>query len=515
MFKSAKSVRSIHKLTFAIGLIASVTSSAQAQELPEQVVFAGKGGEPNPWNPVAAPVVGADGHFYGTSLGYRSRDGSVYRLSCDGTKLDVITPFTANEEIWGGVIEGKSGDLYGNVRQASAPNDKGFVFRLGKTGKLTQLHTFTGLDGALPEAPPLEAPDGTLYGITWQGGADSVSGPGFGTVYKIDPSGTFSTVYDFGIDDGVTSGANPNSRLVRAADGTLYGTTAAGGANGEGTVFKINPAGMFSVLYSFGGTNGESPHDLLLGKDGNLYGRAFGGQGIVFSLTPAGAFSIVHKLTAMEGNFEYRGDRTEIAFGGSLLQGLDDKLYGVAYYGGANNYGTVFALTLDGQLTVLYTFKGMTDGRNPRSIVQGRDKNLFGGFSGGNSGIFKVVMPFADASACPAAPPPTPPDAGVTDPTTNDAGAADASIGGNDAGVRADSGASDSGTSGTVPDSGTRDAGGGNSDGSDGGSEGSSGDVAKDKGTSSCTLASGSDVDGALTLLGLLSLVFVSRRRRS
>lgn len=505
-------------LSFALLLAAGATTTAVAQELPEQVVFAGKSGEGNAWTPVAAPTIGADGAFYGTSVGYGDRNGAVYRLSCDGTKFEVILPFTASEELWGGVIEGKSGDLYGNVRKAAAPNAMGFVYRLAKTGKLTQLHGFTGLDGDQPVAPPLEAPDGTLYGVTWQGGADSVSGAGFGTVYKIDPAGVFSTLYDFGIDDGMVSGANPNSRLVRAADGTLYGTTATRGANNGGTVFKLDPQGKFSVLYAFGGTNGENPYDLLIGKDGNLYGRAFGGNGLVFSLTPAGAFSIVHKMAGTEGDFEYSpSNRPALSTDGSLVQGADDKLYGISYYGGANNYGTVFELTLEGQLKVLYTFKGMTDGANPRSLVQGRDKNLLGGFERGNTGIFKVVMPFADPAGCPTAPPAVNPDAGVA--TADDAGtlpgtdasvpptSADAAVS-NDAGnaiTSADASVvspSDAGTSAPPAPS----------DAST--SEGSSSNVDKDKGTSSCALAANGDLDGALTLLGLLSMVFVRRRRR-
>jgi uncharacterized repeat protein (TIGR03803 family) len=126
------------------------------------------------------------------------------------------------------------------------------------------------------------ATDGSLYGTTWDGGAPHY---GYGTVFKITPSGTFTKLYSFGNGD---DGSRPWAALIQATDGNLYGTTSDGGY-GSGTVFAITPGGTLTTLYSFFYYEGATPYAALLqASNRQLYGTAAsGGQygyGAVFVL---------------------------------------------------------------------------------------------------------------------------------------------------------------------------------------------------------------------------------------
>jgi uncharacterized repeat protein (TIGR03803 family) len=151
---------------------------------------------------------------------------------------------------------------------------------------------------AAPAVGLTQGADGNLYGVSASGGANR----GQGMFYRVTPAGGRTVLYSFGAgnDDAV----QPDAALIQGADGNFYGTSAAGGAYGAGTVFRITPAGVETVLYAFsGGASGEPATPapgLILGADGNLYGttRAGGAHsiGVVFRLTPAGALSVLDSL---------------------------------------------------------------------------------------------------------------------------------------------------------------------------------------------------------------------------
>jgi uncharacterized repeat protein (TIGR03803 family) len=147
------------------------------------------------------------------------------------------------------------------------------VLRLTLSGTETVIHSFgdTG-DGVDPSGTLLQASDGYLYGMTYQGGANDL-----GTVFKIDPaSGSESILYSFNV---VPVAARPGAGLVQANDGNFYGTTTQGGTRGNGTIFKLTPSGTESVLWSFGtGSDGYLPEGNLVQADnGSLYGLAVAG----------------------------------------------------------------------------------------------------------------------------------------------------------------------------------------------------------------------------------------------
>ena len=90
----------------------------------------------------------------------------------------------------------------------------------------------------------------------------------------------------------------PGSGLVRAADGKLYGVTAAGGRHGQGVVFRLESDGAITTIHDFAGNEVLTPNaPLLAAPDGNLYGTSYSGgigYGTVFRVTLSGAFTLIH-----------------------------------------------------------------------------------------------------------------------------------------------------------------------------------------------------------------------------
>ena len=214
-------------------------------------------------------------------------------------------------------------------------------------------------DGYNPQASLISGGDGFYYGTTQAGGPANL-----GTVYKITAAGVLTTLYAF---SGSSDGALPKAGLVSGGNGFFYGTTSAGGTNGNGTIFKISPAGVLTNLHSFSADNpgstanadGASPQAALVsGGDGYLYGMAEAGgtsaRGTVFRISPAGAFNVVHSFATGEG-------AEPVA---ALTLGGDGFLYGTTQFGGvsSSDLGTVFRVTAAGSLQTLYSFTNGTDG---------------------------------------------------------------------------------------------------------------------------------------------------------
>jgi len=163
----------------------------------------------------------------------------------------------------------------------------GTIFRITSGGTLTTLYSSCAktscADGAAPYAGLIQARDGNFYGTTSSGGTNRL-----GTVFKITPAGALTTLHSFCIQPACDDGATPYAGLVQATDGNLYGTTLEGGAKGYGTVFKITPSGTLTTLYSFcpqtGCTDGVQPWGgLLQGTDGNFYGTTYHGGHVICS----------------------------------------------------------------------------------------------------------------------------------------------------------------------------------------------------------------------------------------
>jgi uncharacterized repeat protein (TIGR03803 family) len=215
------------------------------------------------------------GNLYGTTAagGGACSCGVVFRLDLSGSEK-VIYTFTGGADggaPYGGVISDSAGNLYGTTA-AGGTYGNGTVFMVDTTGKETALYSFTGgADGGGPEAGLVRDSAGNLYGTTGNGGA---FGPG--TVFVVGQTDKETVLYSF---SGAADGGYPFSTLVRDLAGNLYGTTAAGGGFGNGTVFTVDTTGKETVLYSFaGGTDGADPASGLVRDLAVDAGLPSGGQ---------------------------------------------------------------------------------------------------------------------------------------------------------------------------------------------------------------------------------------------
>ncbi len=356
----------------------------------------------------------SDGNFYGTAGGGSYSQGEVFKITSSGT-LTTIYSFCAQTGCpdgngpLGGVVQGTDGNLYG-VTQYGGSYDNGTVFKITRTGTLTTLYSFCAqtscADGSQPLAGLVQGTDGNFYGTTAGGG-----GNGAGTVFKMTSAGALTTLHSFDNDDG----AGPAAALVQGSDGNFYGTTYYGGNYIWGTVFKISPGGDFTSLYSFKQyPYGANPYSSLVqGSDGNFYGTTYGGGinyncepgcGTVFSITPDGELNPLYYFSGADGFGPYAG----------LVLGSDGNFYGTTQWGGTsswcNNYGvpgcgTVFTMTPGGTLTTLHSFDN-DDGAGPAAaLVQAANGSFYGTTNGGGADgdgtIFRVGVVRACATCRP------------------------------------------------------------------------------------------------------------------
>jgi uncharacterized repeat protein (TIGR03803 family) len=303
-------------------------------------------------------VQAANGDFYGTTVagGANGNWGTVFRITPSG-QLTTLHSFCTETECTdgyspSGLVQATNGDFYGTT-DGGGTNQGGTVFKITPSGKLTTLYSFCAqagcTDGYDPNASLVQATNGDLYGTTFLGGANGNGG----TVFKITLSGTLTTLYSFCAETGCTDGFGPESGFVQAANGDLYGTTAQGGANGDGTlptggtVFKVTLGGMLTTLYSFcAETNcadGEDPYGgLVQAINGDLYGTTFSGgslgAGAIFKIAPRGALTTLHNFCTETGCADGVSPT-------GLVEATSGILYGTTAYGGTDNAGTVFRLS--------------------------------------------------------------------------------------------------------------------------------------------------------------------------
>lgn len=235
------------------------------------------------------------------------------------------------------------------------------------------LADFNGTNGANPLTMTLvQGLDGNFYGTTSLGGANSN-----GTVFKITQTGVLTTLYSFCAQPLCADGFYPQGGLLLATDGNLYGTTSSGGANGYGTVFKITSQGELTTLHSFSPAEAGVPSALVQGENGDFYGTSMtggsSGKGTVFKITFAGTFTTLYTFCTQTNCPDGYFPRS------ALVEGSDGSFYGTAISGGADiYYGTIFKITRAGMLTTLHSFDG-TDGDYPiGALVQGLDGSFYG-----------------------------------------------------------------------------------------------------------------------------------------
>jgi uncharacterized repeat protein (TIGR03803 family) len=297
---------------------------------------------PNGEYPVGALVQGTDGNLYGTTTSGGTRNsngdfgqGTIFKMSLTGTLListtvrglPVAPENRAAEPNFPEfpLIQGRDGNFYG-VSFKAGGSALGDIFRFTPGGVVTELHTFAPSEGYQPLGGLVQGSDGNFYGTTEIGGSADT-----GSVYRLTPAGEFTVLHQFGPQQG-PDGAQPRGEMILARDGNLYGTTGSGGTGSVGTIFQLTPAGVLTIVFNIpnGSLAGTHPDSALIqGSDGNFYGTApagggANGDGTVFRLniSPNG----VQEKTF--GNISTRlptGTGDNVLIGGFIITGTQPK----------------------------------------------------------------------------------------------------------------------------------------------------------------------------------------------
>lgn len=296
------------------------------------------------------------------------------------------------------LVQGTNGDLYGTAPSGGA-NSGGTVFKMTPGGTVTTIYSFCAqtncTDGKAPFAGLVLANNGTFYGTTSSGGQYG----DYGTVFSITSAGALTTLHSFNI---ATDGAYLVAALVQATNGTFYGATGEGGTNNYGTIFSMTSGGTVTTLHSFDRTDGAYPYGALVqATNGTFYGTTsdFGanGDGTVFSITSGGTLTTLHNFDGTDGAYPNP----------SLVQATNGTFYGTTVEGGANGYGTVFSITSGGTLTTLHSFD-LTDGAEPyATLVQATNGNFYGTTSVGGTANCSFGQPCGNVFSITAAGTPT------------------------------------------------------------------------------------------------------------
>ncbi len=348
-------------------------------------------------NPRARPLLASDGHLYATTeRGGAYGFGNVLRLPLLGSPTTIFSfnyfdpGSTWGSEPKGGLIEAPDGSLIGTTTGGgNSANFGGSVFKMTKAGGISLIKSFAGPEGSHAGPGMIAAADGSLYGVTRFAGPQRG-----GTVFRISPEGVHSVVAAF--SDSGSGGHYPQGDLVWGPSGEIWGTTSHGGTHGSGTVFSIDTAGQITVLHSFRGTDGSYPYaGLLRASDGNYYGTTYSGGagmwGTVFRVTPSGDFSTIASFFGPKGKYLY----------GALVENIDGDLYGMARSGGMLDEGTIFRLTIHPPVITPMAFPGGVSGE----VVSlcGRHFGLVSSVSiGGVEVAFTVLSPTEIAVTLPA-----------------------------------------------------------------------------------------------------------------
>lgn len=368
--------------------VMAVATPAYAQTYSVMYNFGNQTGDPI--LPAGVIAQGRDGALYATAAfgGATTGEGAVFKIAPSG-QLEVLYSFCSQancadgEQPFGGLTLRPDDHFLSttNIGPGTSCQSQlgcGTVFDISPTGTLTTLYTFTdGTAGGNPSGPPILGPDGSFYGVAANGNPPSSCG----TLYKItpgsgaSPAGVFTLLHRF----YGTQGCNPNGPLVLGNDGNFYGTTAASTAGEGGVIFRLSviphKAPVLTVLATFDGVSLPDPNGpLIQGSDGNFYGttrypRSGVGGGVIFRITPAGTVTILHTLNGT----------TDGLWPLTLLQATDGNFYGVAADGGTSSNpncanggcGTLFQITPTGSYSVLYNFDFITGNPSSYGTYQG------------------------------------------------------------------------------------------------------------------------------------------------
>ena len=388
------------------GALALVFLAAAAQAQTTTVLHSFTNGADGS-TPIAGVTFDRAGNLYGTTSGNDGgRPGTVYKMSHVGGGWVLNTLYSFNHHndptgIYAGVVFGPDGALYG-TGYGGAQFNLGAVFSLRPPASvcksvscpwtLTVLHSFDGSDGTHPDLGNLVFDSaGNIYGTTYAGGAHVQ-----GTVFELSRSNGWAetVLYSFA---GGNDGSGPQNGVTFDSAGNLYGTANKGGGFGFGTVFELSPYGggwKETTLYSFSdGEDGANPvGGVVIDAQGNLYGTASAslagrGSGTAWELSPEGGGWVFILLHSFTGP-AYPGPQA------TLTLDAAGNLYGTSTYTGkGSGYGEAFKLTpsSNGWTYTSYEFDGITVRTPVCPVALDANGNLYGTSVLGGSGDWGAV----------------------------------------------------------------------------------------------------------------------------
>ncbi len=303
-------------------------------------------------------VIGTDGNYYGiTSEGGANNGGTIFRYSADGFQnLYNLNPATDGSNAKGDMIEISPGVFIGTTSGAAA-NNAGSLFRFSIVSGFTTLHSFqTSTDGGNPAGAIAYNPlNQKIYGACSSGGIT-----GFGTCFSYGMNGIFTVQHNFG---GTAEGAYPQGGVILAGDGMLYGSTQYGGNHSQGSIFKLNPQNnSHEIIYHINSatSDGRYPFGRLVESStgvfmGTCSEGGTNGTGTVFKVTAEGVYTRLRSLQATnDGGYPKAG----------LCKTNGTVLYGITEFGGANGFGTIFTITESGNFTKVKDMDYSANGSN-------------------------------------------------------------------------------------------------------------------------------------------------------
>lgn len=334
-------------------------------------------------------IQGTDHNFYGTTQnGGSTNYGTVFEFATTNQTLISLSSFTnlgGSVTYPVGLTQKADGSFFG-VSFLGGAYGYGTIFQIGTNNTPEIVYSFDWTNGGQPRSSLLYNPtDGNYYGTTYIGGTNG----NYGTIYRLTSGGVFTSLFSF----GGTNGNGPGAPLILGPDGNMYGTTSYGGSNSSGTVFRISTNGVLTSLFSFDGpANGANPlGGLVLAPDGLLYGTTsqYGtdGHGTIFRIDTNGNLTTLLAFNGTNGATPYT----------TLLNHGDGTLYGTTYFGGTNNnYGTIFRITTNGVFCSILSF-GYANGAYPNdTLLQTADGTIYGTTSqGGANGygtLFQLIV---------------------------------------------------------------------------------------------------------------------------
>ena len=342
-------------------------------------------------------IAAHDGALYGEASADEDNTGAgIYKVTLGAAPaVSNVYNFPAATAGYGSnpLILSADGLLYGSIYDKTFKNT-GILFKVATTGPLTVIEDLTDgfRDGALPITAPIAGHDGNLYGTTLHGGSYNA-----GAIYRITPSGEYNVLYSFGAN---SVGYAPNGGLVQTANGAFYGVASSSyGTLPYGTIFKMTVSGTplkatVTPIHQFDQTHGANPlATLLLAADGNLYGTASAGggpegSGVIFKITPAGQYTVLYNLIRASTGYH------PVA---PLVQGPDGALYCVTGGGGSTGSGVILKMTTSGNILWYRNLTNVQGSECLAGLAFGADGNLYAAATHGGTGAAGAILKITSA----------------------------------------------------------------------------------------------------------------------